>query len=188
MHLDYWLLSLRNASSTISPEQCMRAQVYPSVSVSTHLYFISFIPLFSFLSSLSPSAFPSSHLITILITVKSDWISSSLPLLHTVWISLSPIQSLKLIFQSLPPPPVSFCCFISLCPLCKSNIFGSVLSVEPVCVCVVSDGQVHEQVTSLKLTSYSRSPVVIATSHTFTPPFLVLSLSLSLTHTDTHAD
>ncbi len=60
-----------------------------SVSVFTPLYFISFIPLLFLQSSISPLAFPLFHLVNFLITVKSHWISSSLSLLHTVWISVS---------------------------------------------------------------------------------------------------
>ncbi|KAI3367251.1 hypothetical protein L3Q82_008303 [Scortum barcoo] len=47
---------------------------------------------------------------------------------------------------------------------------------------------VHEQVTSLKLTSYSRSPVVITTSHTFTHFPTTTPASRSFSGPFTHAD
>lgn len=105
--------------------------------------------------------FLSSHLITILITVKSHWSSSSLPLSYR---SESPSFSPTLALILSPPPKAYFSISSSLflllylhfSPFWKSNIFGSELSVEPlsarVCVCV-SVWSVHEQVSSLKLTS-----------------------------------
>ena len=121
---------------------------YPSVWSPSSLYFLPHLLLVLVLS----------HLITILITVKSHWSSSSLPLSYSLNHRLSPPPSLilspplKLIFQSLP---VSFCCFISFFsffPFCKSNIFGSELSVEPLRVCLC-ERSVHEQVSRLKLIS-----------------------------------
>ena len=83
---------------------------------------------------------------------------------------------------------VCVCGCVCVC-VCGGGVCGCVCVSVCVCVCVWSvTDKVHEKVTSLKLTSYGRSPVVIACTRTFTSSLLVLSLSLSLTHADTHAD